>query len=413
MKETSSEHKLTIGSCMKILVIHNRYQIRAGEDAVFEKEVNLLQQYGHEVATWVVDNQHIDSRGLLNKLSLGINTIWSLKSYREMSRRIRDFKPDIVHVHNILPLLSPSIFYACQFQKTPIVQTLHNYRLGCPVATFFREGQVCEDCLKQSLWSGIYYGCYRNSRLQTGTIATMLQVHRYLGTWKNQVDGYIAVSQFLKDKVIQVGISPAKIYVKPNFVTLTSSSLENIEFGSYYLYVGRLVEEKGILWLLETYKGMNPKYPLMIVGEGDLVELVKDYTVNNPMIRYVGVQSKEQVLVWMRGAIALIFPSLWYECCPLTIIEAYSQNLPVVGTNLGAMLELIKSRQTGLFFEKFNVESFKEQIIYIESDLERWLNTKKNLRSFVDNLFFRELNYKFLIDIYQKVIHRNKNQRYL
>jgi glycosyltransferase involved in cell wall biosynthesis len=396
---------------MKILVVHNRYRIRAGEDAVFDKEVNLLQQYRHEVETWVMDNQDIDSRGFLNQLHLGINTIWSWKSYREMKRRIRDFKPDIVHVHNILPLLSPSIFYACQSQKIPVVQTLHNYRLGCPVATLFREGQICEKCLTQSLWLGIYHGCYRNSRLQTAIIAAMLQIHRWLGTWQNRVDGYIAVSQFLKEKIIEVGISSEKIYVKPNFIALISSPPENIEFGSYYLYVGRLVEEKGILWLLETYKEINPRYPLMIVGEGDLVELVQDYDVNNSMIHYVGVQSKEDVLAWMRGAIALIFPSLWYECCPLTIIEAYSQNLPVIATNLGAMTELIKPRQTGLFFKKFDTESLREQLIYIESNLERWLNTKKDIKSFVDNLFFRELNYQLLIDIYQKIINHNTNQR--
>ncbi len=391
---------------MKILVVHNRYQIRAGEDAVFDKEVDLLQQYGHEVTTWVMDNQNIDSRGLFNKLSLGINTIWSWKSFQEMKRRINDFQPDIVHVHNILPLLSPSIFYACQSQKIPVIQTLHNYRLGCPVATFFREGQICEDCLEKSLWTGIKSACYRNSHLQTAIVAAMLQVHRYLGTWKNKVDGYIAVSQFLKNKAVKIGISETKIYVKPNFISLTFSSSKKIGFGSYYLYVGRLVEEKGILWLLETYKKINPKFPLIIIGQGDLSELVKDYDINNSMIQYVGVQSKEQVLEWMQGAIALIFPSLWYECCPLTIIEAYSQSLPVLGAKMGSMLELIHPKQTGLFFEKLNMESLKEQLIYIESDSERWVNIKKTLLSFIDPLFMQQYNNQYLIDIYLQVINK-------
>lgn len=397
---------------MKILVIHNRYRIRSGEDKVFDQEVFLLNAYGNNVQTWTVDNQQIRDKGLFNLLKLGISTIWSQRSYRMMLKKLDDFKPDIVHVHNIIPLLSPSIFHACHFYGVPIIQTLHNYRLACPVGTYYRDGQVCISCLDKSLLASIYYGCYRNSRLQTAIIAIMLQTHRWLGTWKYKVNAYIVVNQFLKEKIVEVGIPKEKIYVKPNFINndLKPDAQNDIEFGFYYLFVGRLVEEKGIRWLLENYTSINSKFPLVIVGEGDLLELVKSYAAINPLINYVGSQSQEQVLKWMQKAIALIFPSLWYECCPLTIIEAYSQNLPVIGANQGAISNLVKTNKTGLLFDSLDVNSIKEKISYIEFDQNRWIDFKFCMHSFIDTLFLKDYNYSYLVDLYKKIISQNKNK---
>ena len=389
---------------MKILVVHNRYRIRTGEDNTFDQEVELLKKYKNEVLTWTPDNRDIKLTNFIDNAALGLNTIWSQSFHQTICQILDDFQPSIVHVHNIIPLVSPSIFYACKSQGIPVVKTIHNYRLGCPAVSFFRDGKVCELCLQKSLFQSIRYRCYRNSHLQTAAIAAMLQVHRWLKTWQNAVDGYIAVSQFLKDKLIEIGIPSQKIYLKPNFISANKSENTINQFGSYYIFVGRLIEEKGIRLLLQGYQLAKSQFPLVIIGSGELEDLVKKEAEKNPMIRYQGQQSKSQVLEWMQGAIALIFPSIWYECSPMTILEAYSRSLPVISTNIGSLAEMIKPHQTGLLFSPTTPQSLAKIIKKVESQPQEWIQLKQNLLGATNPIYFSELNYQCLMEIYKRVI---------
>jgi glycosyltransferase involved in cell wall biosynthesis len=393
---------------MKILVVHNRYIIRSGEDSVFHKEVALLQEFGHEVFTWTVDNRDIETQGIRQKVTLAVQTIWSRAAYQEMQQKIRDYQPDIVHVHNVMPLLSPAIFYACQALQTPVVQTLHNYRLGCPVSYYSREGKVCERCREHSLLESIRYRCYQHSRLKTATIAVMLQWHRWIGTWKQKIDGYIVLSNFQSQKIVELGIPPEKLYIKPNFVQAPAINSQPLEFGSYYLFVGRLTPEKGIPLLLDAYRLAKTQFPLVIVGAGELENLVVEAAEQNSMIRYVGEQSQAQVLEWMRGAIALLFPSLWYECLPMAILEAYCCSLPVISTDLGTMPDMIQPQVTGFTFSPPTAQSLAVAIAEVEKNPEAWLRLKQNLLSAVDSVYFPEANYRRLLDIYQTICQKKK-----
>lgn len=389
---------------MKILVVHNRYQNRAGEDSVFDKEVQLLQEHGNLVTTWTVDNRDIHLRGVLSQLYFAFNTVWSMSSYQTMRQKLREFQPDIVHVHNTLPLLSPAIFYASIAEQVPVIQTLHNYRLACPVGTFFRDGKVCESCLQFSLFQSIRYCCYRQSRLQTATVAIMLQVHRWLQTWQRVVDGYIALSQFQYQKLVEIGIPAHKIYLKPNFIEKITPIKNLDNFGSYYLYVGRLTAAKGIQLLLEGYSLANSNFPLILIGSGELESIVVQAAENNPLIRYVGQQSNPQVLEWMQGAIALIFPSIWYECLPTTILEAYSCSLPVIAADFGSVNEVVKPQKTGLLFSPLTPQTLATTIKQLEEQPQHWINLKTNLINVLNPLYFADLNYQKLVQIYQQTI---------
>lgn len=389
---------------MKILVVHNRYRDRTGEDIVFHQEVDLLRSNDHQVQTLTVDNRQLEAPTVWTKLRLGLRTVWSATGYSLIKRKIQQFQPDIVHVHNTLPLLSPSIFYACHKASIPVVQTLHNYRLLCPANNLFRSQAICHACIDGSLLNSVKHKCYRQSRLQTLAVAAMLLWHRWQKTWTEKIDGYITLSQFQKSQTFATGINPQKIYIKPNFIQANNQSASPVKFGDYYLFVGRLIEEKGIRLLLEGYQRSNSTYPLVIIGSGYLDKEVIKAAETNSKIHYLGQQSNEKVLEKMTNAIALIFPSIWYECSPMVLMEAFSQRLPAIAVNLGATKEFVKPKQTGILFSPPIPQELAQTIQLIESDPKNWIGLKETIIEKIEPKYFQDQNYQILISIYRKII---------
>ncbi len=195
---------------MKILLAHNKYQVPGGEEVVLEQERQLLENAGHEVITYCRSNHEIEKFNALERLTLIGRTVWAVDTEREFSRLLTQEKPNIVHVHNTFFMMSPSIYGACKAHGVPVVQTLHNFRLLCPSVTFFRDGKVCEECVELGLWCGVYHGCYRDSRAATASVALMLGVHRFLGTWEKSVTCYIALTDFGRQKFIAGGLPAEK-----------------------------------------------------------------------------------------------------------------------------------------------------------------------------------------------------------
>src|SRR5215471_7649379 len=171
---------------MNILVIHNSYKQAGGEDVVVAQETDLLQRHGHRVTLYQRSNSEIDSLPLRDRLGLISRIVSAEDSKLAVHAMVRDLKPDLVHVHNTFALISPSVYQACHEEGVPVVQTLHNYRLMCPAATFYRNGRVCEECATNGLLRSVKYGCYRNSRTQSGAIALMLKAHRLRNTWNER-----------------------------------------------------------------------------------------------------------------------------------------------------------------------------------------------------------------------------------
>jgi glycosyltransferase involved in cell wall biosynthesis len=352
---------------LKIISVHNRYVQAGGEDQVFESEARLLREYGHEVTQ--MEEQTVYPDGLVKKLGIAMDCIWSRRWYEKFRRKLKELRPDIVHVHNFFPLISPSIYYASRQEGVPVVQTLHNYRLLCSNAEFYREGKVCEECLRHGLLRGVKYGCYQGSKLGTAALSSMVGVHRSLRTWSTKVNCYIALTDFARQKMIEGGLPADRIRVKPNFVlpdpgSKWSDATRDQELeGGYALFVGRLVQAKGILSLLKAWERIS-NVPLKIVGDGPCREQVES-AVNEekmPSVRYVGRLSRPDTLLAMKAARFLIFPSEWYEGFPVTIAEAFACGLPVVCSRLGSMQEIVADGETGLHFEVGNTRDLAEKV---------------------------------------------------
>jgi glycosyltransferase involved in cell wall biosynthesis len=335
---------------VKILIVHNYYKQPGGEDATVQRERALLSAAGHHVLTYFRHNWDIDQGSSLAKISTGSKAIWARDSYRELGALLRRERPDLAHFHNTFPLISPSACYACHDADVPVVQTLHNYRLFCAPGTFFRDGEICEECLEHSLWRGVRYGCYRGSRPETAAVALTLTIHRKLRTWARIVDCYIAPTEFVRKKFVAAGLPPDKVFVKPHFVDPDPG--ERTSAGEYAIFVGRITEEKGLRTLIAAWASLGKRIPLVIVGDGPLRRELEREAVQQGVseVRFQGSLANVDTIKTMKGAKFLIFPSEWYETFGTTIVEAFACGIPVLCSNLGAMQELVADGRTGLQF---------------------------------------------------------------
>jgi glycosyltransferase involved in cell wall biosynthesis len=283
-----------------------------------------------------------------------------------------------------------------------VVQTLHNYRLLCPGATFFRDGKPCEKCLGHLPLSAVAHSCYRGSRAATAVTAAMLTTHRALGTYAHQVDAYIALTQFARDKFLSAGFDPEKIHVKPNF--LDPDPGPGSGNGNFALFVGRLTEEKGIQPMLDAWQTAGSAIPLKIVGDGPMAETVKEAAAKNPAIQWLGRRPLAEVIDLMGQAAMLVFPSLWYEGFPRTIVEAFARGTPVIASNLGSMTELIHPGRTGLLFEPGNVSQLASAATSLMQNPTVLAAMRASAREEFVKKYDVSRNHGMLLDIYQKAI---------
>ncbi|NJL09314.1 MAG: glycosyltransferase family 4 protein [Calothrix sp. SM1_7_51] len=348
---------------MQILKVHNYYKIRGGEDETQEAETNLFQQMGHAVDVYKETNDRVATMG---PAQMAIKTVWSREAYTTVKHRFQTRKYDVMHVDNFFPLMSPSIYYAAKDAGVGVVQTLHNYRLLCPNALFFREGKVCEDCLGQFIpWSGVKHGCYRESITASAGVATMLTIHRMLQTWTKMVDRYITLTEFARKKLIEGGLPESKIVVKPHFIS-PDPGIGSGE-GGFALYVGRLSVEKGLDTLLAAWENCEVKLPLKIIGDGPLSSQVADFAEKLPHVEWLGRKPLAEVYDLMGEATALIFPSKWYETFGRVAIEAFAKGTPVIASNIGAIAELVEPGRTGLHFQPGDAKDLADKVEWIMS----------------------------------------------
>ena len=387
---------------MRVLIAHNAYQHRGGEDSVAESEITMLRAHGHEVQTY---RRHNDELAGIGRASAALQAVWSSRTTAEVEQCIGSFKPDVIHVHNTMPLISPSIYWTAQRFGVPVVQTLHNFRLICPQAMLLREGRVCEDCVGKLPWRGVVHGCYRGSVAQTGVMALMLTTHRLLGTWQHKVTRYIALNEFARAKYIRGGLPGARISVKPNFVDVPALSVPRGALSREgLLFVGRLSEEKGIALLLDAFARLSPGQTLRVVGSGPLEPWVRDQLPRLPGLHCLGPLPAEQVYAQMRRSAALVLPSICYENFPRTIVEAFACGLPVIASDLGALPSIVRQGQTGLLFQPGDAEALAACITAATSEPESLRQMGLLARDHYERELTGATNYRQLLTIYAQAI---------
>jgi glycosyltransferase involved in cell wall biosynthesis len=387
---------------MKILLVHNFYQQRGGEDLVYADEGRLLEAHGQEVIRYTAHNDQVAS---MSALSVARSTLWSRKSYRDVRRIIANERPHVIHVHNSFPLISPSVYYAANAEGVPVVQTLHNYRLICPAALCFRGGTVCTDCLGQSVpWPAVRHACYRDSRTASAAVATMLVVHGVLGSWHRKVDTYVALTGHARSMFIQAGLPAEKFVIKPNFVDPDPGP--GTGSGGYALFVGRLSAEKGLQTLLHAWQSVGAIVPLMIVGDGPMAPQVKAAAENTPGITWLGRRDPSNVLALLREAKCLVFPSECYETFGRAIIEAYAASTPVVAAGHGAAAELVRDGVTGLHFRPGDAHDLASKVLGMNRDPTGLSHLRAAARHEFEMRYTADMNYRSLLDIYLRTIAR-------
>lgn len=383
---------------MRILSIHNTYQIRGGEDESCAAEERLLENHGHQVDRYTATNDDIPN---YNPLRLAAKTLWSQTAYQAVRHTLRSQRYDIVHVQNFFPLISPSVYYAAQAEGVPVVQTLRNYRLICPNGLFFRDGQVCEDCVGQAIpYSGVVHKCYRQSRPASAMVTAMISTHRLLKTWDRQVNLFVTLTQFAKHKLVQGGVSADQIIVKPNFIDPDPGAGSGT--GGFALYVGRLSVEKGLDTLIDAWKQLSTPYPLKVVGDGPLADLVKDAAQAIPAIEWLGRRPMAEVHQLMGEASFLVFPSKWYETFGRVAVEAFAKGTPVVAAKIGAIAELVETEKTGLHFEPGNAHSLAQQVQCLIDYPTQRLAMRHAARQTYLERYTATQNYAYISDIYDK-----------
>ena len=392
---------------MRILVAHNFYQQPGGEDQVFASEVQLLRRFGHEVATFEADNDAIDSMGRIELLR---STLWNRKMGAAIGKVAAAHRAEIVHFHNTFPLISPAAYRAAHDAGAAVVQTLHNFRLLCPNALFFRDGKACELCLgKTFAVPGIIHKCYRGSRSASAAVAALAGTHRLLATWRNAVDAYIALAEFARQKFIAGGLPADRIAVKSNF--LDPDPGPGSGDGGYALFVGRLSEEKGISTLLSAWrpakKGISTFLPpLKIIGDGPMVDEVKSAAKENSQIEWLGRLPLEQVVEMIGRAAVLVFPSNCYENFARVIVEAYAKGTPVIASRHGPMPDIVPDGKTGRLFTPGDAQDFAKTVREMLSDAGALATLRTNAREAYCSQYTGEANHEALMKIYTRALAR-------
>lgn len=395
-----------------ILMLHNRYLIRGGEDESTDAEASMLRDYGHHVELLELHNQQ--PTNIKESAHLAVSSIWSRSAFQMVRARLATRKFDLLHVQNFFPNFSPAVYYAARLEKTPVIQALRNYRLVCASANLFRDGEYCNDCVGRKIPApAVLHRCYRNSALGSATIGGMQVIHRAAGTWKHKVGRYVAITDFVRQRLIEGGLPASKICVKSNFVPHVA--VDNLpETKPFALYVGRLTSDKGIDWLVQQWLSSDPGIDLKIIGAGELkTSLIKALALrgndpSKPSIEFLGQLPQAQVYATMRAARFLVVPGSWPEPFGRIVVEAYAVGTPVIAASAGGLPELVRHGETGFLFAPGDAKALLTHVETMVSQPRLRDRLGSAAYGIYQQFYTAEANYVQLAKIYRDVLEENR-----
>jgi glycosyltransferase involved in cell wall biosynthesis len=390
---------------MNILIGHNYYKDPGGEDAVFHSHAGLLERFGHQVLCYRRHNDEVNS-GLFSRTRHLATLRFSRRSYRDMRRLIRDFRPDIAHFHNVYFVMTPAVFYACQDEGVPVVVSLHNFRLMCINGLLFRDHKPCEDCLQKGPCAGIKHRCYRRSLFLSSILTDMMCYHRRKHTWSRAVDRFIVATAFSRGKFVEMGIAADRIDVLPHFVENPTALSGGQGRGDFALYAGRLSNEKGVKVLLNAWRDIKG-VSLYITGTGplrvEIEEQIKREGLSN--VKMLGFLQRDEYIKVLTQARFIVVPSLCYENFPRVIVEAYGYGVPVLASRLGSIEEIVADRWTGLLFTPGDAVDLASKAMALLGDKVQEARMSAEAHRTYELNYTPQHHYEVLMRIYQHVLN--------
>jgi glycosyltransferase involved in cell wall biosynthesis len=353
---------------MRVLLVHGAYQQFGGEDSVVRAERELLERHGDEVLLYSRHNDEIKEFSVADKASFFPQTVYSWKSSGEIADAVHGFQPDVAFVHNVYPLLSPSVYHKLHSLGVPAVQVLHNFRPFCPNGFYYTQGKICEACKDGNYLNAVQKRCYKDSYVLSGLYALTLGSNRLAGM-VDKIAGFICLTEFFKIKMQEAGVPDSKLFVRPNFVYAPPLSVKDKDAGNYAIFMGRLSPEKGCWTLIHAFEKL-PQVPLKILGTGPLEQELKDYVQAKGIgnIQFLGFKSGDEKWRLLRNSMCLVVPSEWYENFPVTVLEAFMAAKPVVASRMGGLPYIVGDGQSGLLFESGKVEELVQRIQQLVDD---------------------------------------------
>jgi glycosyltransferase involved in cell wall biosynthesis len=396
---------------LKILLVHNYYGSSApsGENTVYLAERDLLQRRGHQVIEFTRHSDEIRNRGFSGTVKGALATPWNPFALQKLVDLLNVEQPDVMHAHNTFPLLSPAVFRAARGMKTATVLTLHNYRIFCAAGIPMRNGTPCTECLdKNSVIPSLRYGCYRNSRLATLPLSFMIAFHRQMGTWHKDVDAFIPLTDFQRDKMADAGLPIEQMHTKPHFYPDPPEPLPWEKHNPKVVFVGRLGPEKGLHVLVDAWKEWGNGAPLLeLIGDGpERMKLKAQINRSglNDKIRFFGQLPFPQTQEKMARASLLVLPSLCYEGFPMVIREAFALGVPVAASRLGSLPHLVEDGQNGVLFEPGNTKDLLRLLQKLWRQPDKLPAMGRKARVDFEEKYTAAVNYEILMEIYQAAI---------
>lgn len=391
---------------MRILSVHNQFRQYAGSDIVAAADEKMFAEHA-DVASYIRHSGEIASAATAQKLLFGLDTLYSRRTVREITELVARFRPDIAYVHNVFPLISPSLYHVLHRLRVPSVHIIHDFRLWCPNSRFYINNQPCQSCQMGNYWQALNKRCVQGSTGYSALYAGSLYLNQKLG-FKEKIGGYICLTEFAKNLLLQSQIPEDKIHVCPNHIN-ASEFTPKYGGGNYVLYLGGLYRDKGVMTVAKAFTQL-PHIPLKFVGAGDAEQELRDFVAQNRMtnVEIVGFKKGKEKLEYLRDSMFTIVASHCYETFGLVVLEAFASGKPVIASAIGALPYIVQPQETGLLFKSQDAHDLAEKVGWLYERPEQIEAMGRKGRALVESKYDSRFRYPSLRAIFEAVIEKSR-----